>query len=564
MADLQSRTEFISTFKEVAKQVAQVGPDAGCLVHVPQAISNLKVLPQEFPVPAPLSCDLQVTACPGEYEPATFVLYAVRDLANVTVEVSDLVDGPRRLPGNVVDVRVVKCWYQSGTNVGFQNQRLLVPDLLLKDDELVRVDLEKQENFLREVHPAGEAVYLPISTPNSDHLANIHPRDAHHLRPVTLPADSAKQFWLTVHVPPDARPGDYRGTIRLQAAGGNPSAALRAGLPTLHLSLRVLPFPLAAPGLIYSIYYRGVLTPDGQGSISSEQKSPEQYLAEMKNLAAHGVLYPTAYQGYDEALLRPVVQLREQAGLSKGRFFGLGRGTGSPRDQAELDRLAADVKKWRAFLSPFGYHQVYFYGIDEASGEALAAQRAAWKAVHRAGGKTFVACYHGTFEAMGVLLDVAVYAGPPDAHEAKKYHRVRRQIFCYANPQVGVEEPETYRRNFGLLLWKAGYDGAMDYAYQHSFHHIWNDFDDPTYRDHNFTYPTEDGVIDTVEWEGFREGVDDVRYVTTLERCLESAPAGKRKVAKQAREWLDALDPQTADLHETRAKMVEWILRLRQ
>ena len=25
-------------------------------------------------------------------------------------------------------------------------------------------------------------------------------------------------------------------------------------------------------------------------------------------------------------------------------------------------------------------------------------------------------------------------------------------------------------------------------------------------------YPTVDGMIDTIAWEGFREGVDDVRY----------------------------------------------------
>jgi hypothetical protein len=70
------------------------------------------------------------------------------------------------------------------------------------------------------------------------------------------------------------------------------------------------------------------------------------------------------------------------------------------------------------------------------------------------------------------------------------------------------------------------------------------------------------GVVDTIQWEGFREGVDDVRYVTTLERAIASAPAGKAVLAGQARKWLAALDPDAADLYETRAKMVDWILRL--
>ena len=36
------------------------------------------------------------------------------------------------------------------------------------------------------------------------------------------------------------------------------------------------------------------------------------------------------------------------------------------------------------------------------------------------------------------------------------------------------------------------------------------------YRDHVFAYPTSNGVIDTIQWEGWREGVDDTRYVATL------------------------------------------------
>jgi hypothetical protein len=183
--------------------------------------------------------------------------------------------------------------------------------------------------------------------------------------------------------------------------------------------------------------------------------------------------------------------------------------------------------------------------------------------VQAAGGKTFVACYEKTFEAMGGLLDCAVLAGRPKAAEARKWHSVGSHAFCYAYPQVGNEEPLTYRRHFGLELWKAGFDGAMDYAYQHGFGHIWNDFDDKTYRDHVFAYPTVNGVVDTVEWEGFREAVEDVRYAATLEQAIRAAPPGKAGIAKQAREWLDTVDPASADLYTVREKMVAWIGRLK-
>ncbi|MGD9498310.1 MAG: hypothetical protein AB7Y46_18605 [Armatimonadota bacterium] len=106
----------------------------------------------------------------------------------------------------------------------------------------------------------------------------------------------------------------------------------------------------------------------------------------------------------------------------------------------------------------FGYREVYIYGIDEARGERLTAQRPGWQAVHEEGAKTFVACYFGTFEAMGDLLDVAVLAGKPDPAEAAKSHDVGSRVFTYAFPQVGPEEPETFGRNFGLVLWQAWLD----------------------------------------------------------------------------------------------------------
>jgi hypothetical protein len=93
-----------------------------------------------------------------------------------------------------------------------------------------------------------------------------------------------------------------------------------------------------------------------------------------------------------------------------------------------------------------------------------------------------------------------------------------------------VENPEIYRKNFGFTLWNDGYDGAMDYAYQDTCgQSIWNDFDDINYRDHVFAYPTSNGVIDTIQWEGWREGVDDTRYLATLMK-LEGSDTSARTI----------------------------------
>ena len=154
------------------------------------------------------------------------------------------------------------------------------------------------------------------------------------------------------------------------------------------------------------------------------------------------------------------------------------------------------------------------------------------------------------------------------------WHRVGSKIFSYSNPQVGVEEPLLYRYNYGLALWKANYDGAMTFAYQWAYGHIWNDFDSERFRDHCFAYPTTNGVVGTLQWEGFREGVDDVRYVTTLEKAIEEA--GDTVTANEAKQGLNDLKRVSArqevswkaqpsppgNLNEIRSMMVRWINQL--
>ena len=98
------------------------------------------------------------------------------------------------------------------------------------------------------------------------------------------------QFWLTIHIPEDAKPGTYEGVVKFTAGQGSREVPLKV---TVH------PFELLQARLIYSIYYGAHLSKDGKPAISSANKSEEQYRAEIMDFKAHGVLYPTNYQGMD-------------------------------------------------------------------------------------------------------------------------------------------------------------------------------------------------------------------------------------------------------------------------
>ena len=160
-----------------------------------------------------------------------------------------------------------------------------------------------------------------------------------------------------------------------------------------------------------------------------------------------------------------------------------------------------------------------------------------------------------------LLQDLLVCYGDPSKEDAARWHSKGHRIFCYANSQSGIEEPEACRRNFGLLPAANDYDGGMTYIYYHG----WNDFNGKRYRQHNFVYPTVDGVIGTIQWEGYREGIDDLRYLRTLRNAVESAQkmgGAKAKLAAQAAAFVAAMDVE-GDLYTLREQMIEWTLKLR-
>ncbi len=218
------------------------------LVYVAQPVSATMILPDQGVVPGVVSPEIPVVAARGEYEPASFVISALTALEDLRVEVDDLQGDGGAIPGSQVDVKAVKCWYQAGTAwTGIRqdkSRRILTPELLLNDDSLVKVDEEKKENHLKLSFPEGEK-YVWISDPTdrkgggSLPVAKFPVKDSPVLLPVDISSGRNKQFWLTVHVPADAEPGAYTGTITLKTPG--------AVIAELTLKLDVLPFELLPP-----------------------------------------------------------------------------------------------------------------------------------------------------------------------------------------------------------------------------------------------------------------------------------------------------------------------------
>ena len=538
---------------------------ADTIVATPEsAVTDVRV-PADSPPPDPLRSVVAFTATPGEFEPRSLRLYASgATLERATVQFSaERADGVE-FPAGSFDVRAVKRWFQAGTDHRITGARVLVPELLLRDPQLVRSAEGRNEVRLSDGSYLDVSESAELSTRVVVAPADLPIQDVAAFAGLEVVEGTNEALWITVEVPADQPAGIYVGELTVYDDD--------RPVEWLPLHIEVLPFRLEPSPITQSVYYRAELSDDWpEGSISSEFKSESQLAAELQNMVDHGLTNPTVYQSAESDLFERYLTLRAESGMADQPVYLVRENAIFFRRTPE--EFAANIVDVINRSQELGATDVYFMGRDEARTEDLLAQRDAWAAVRDAGGHVWAAGYRstswlgeGNHELMGDVQDLLICAYRPSAQEAALWHESGGQIFVYENPQGGLEYPEVYRRNFGLLLWQENYDGAMTYAWQDSFGNGWNDFDHERMRDFNFAYPTVDGVIDTIQWEGYREGVDDLRYLATLVAAIDRAAASGADPT-EAEDWLETLQTEPlarTELDAVRDTMVGHILALRE
>jgi len=196
--------------------------------------------------------ELVAHAAIGEIEAVSFMFRSDAAIAKLNLVPSDLKGpGGAVIPAAAVDVRTVKVWWQDKIRWDnyynwekYAKKNALLPDILLHDDALIRVDEAGTNNFLRMDYPEGvRYVCVSEDTPDAfnDDLEPV--RDAKTFIPFDVKAGEYRQYWLTLRVPEDAQPGAYAGRIALVGASGP--------VGELTLSLEVYPFALPTPRTRY-------------------------------------------------------------------------------------------------------------------------------------------------------------------------------------------------------------------------------------------------------------------------------------------------------------------------
>ncbi len=521
----------------VAKDLADAKqPGAALALYTVPAMSANKRMPDVYPEDGKAFAPLSFIASRGEFEPASFLLYPTKDQADpATISVSDLRGKTGTIPASAIDLRVVKPWFQSGSAwYGYfadATTRTLVPELILHDENLIKVDDKTQDNYVRYENADGSRRYAWMSarfeTSDYGYAGQANQgliRDADKLQPVALNAGEFKQILATVHVPADAKSGVYKGELSVRAKGG----AVLAKLP---VRLRVIPLDLPDPKTYYN--------PD-KGFYLSLYGTSTRNLTMLRNLAEHNAKNPRNFPSIDP--MRPEglendVRLAKETGLNLRPVFAGTAGVGvtvwgdppSGPDQEKLDRLRDVIAKTRDLaLKHLGHTEFYSLGVDEGGPWTIRAERKAWSIAHEAGGR--VAATTFPYKELLYSLDFIIRPGMPvEQREAQvaAFHASHPDGLCgwYSNPHCGPENPDYFRRIHGLTAWKAGYDVASNYIW---WRNNWNDLAvpyEPNLRSIVMVYGAANTVIDTLAWEGVREGLDDVRYATLAKQLALKATA---------------------------------------
>ena len=485
-------------------------------------------------------------AARGEYEPIGLCVRPLSDLDKATLTVSDLRGpGGATLGAHNVDVRLV--WV-----------RRRAVNRSLKTYRLVPYILESA-------------------------------------RPVSMEKGLTRHYFVTFHVPKDAAPGVYTGRAVFSAAG-RPAA----GVP---VKLRVLPFELDPPGINHGIIY-GV-----HKSWLRVYRPDEVYPANrMKHLIdqrEHGMqhvsimaLMGLSFTGTGKGL-KPVfdptepsqwfvsldeeLRTAKEAGFDKlSCWYGGNAAAESlsaamyPLFRKRRDRLDPGLRKPHSWL----FDRVYEAGLRKAVKRFRAAgmKPPLCFVVDESGNseerRKVAEHYLGVVKKLGLTTLLTINGQHNNMHLPTRYKdkldiAVHNDIFGQfvldLDKKAGVKEWWIYnissredghqsRMRFGWYLLRIGGTGATCWVYQ------WpkkkNMYDDLTTNRRGsgeaFAYPTPEGPLPVVGWEGWREGVDDVRYVRTLERlCGEREKSRPREVALARKEIAEMIARFSVDERKT-------------
>ncbi len=464
-------------------------------------------VPGQEEIDAPLFC----FAAPGEREPVAFAIRSTRELKAVSVTCSALESqGKVAIAREHISVRPVRYGKKEGQSRWgmFHADVMVVPQYL-----------------------------------------------ASH-KHIDIGRETSQQYWITVSVPKDTPPGRYRAVVTVSAAN--------AGGTQLPLEVEVLPIRLYEPDCVYfGMYHR----PVGDDSFRA---------AAWRDMREHGMTSVGLCCDLDAELTldgdRVDVTFDGSGDLERSVREYLHAGFTMPIDWL----MGSDVLRWCTAQAHgderrlFDYYrqvivailahgrqnqwpEIIFQPLDEPfehTSRLDDTEKCLRVLKSIPGVRTEEDGPNGnpdTLERLYDLCDVLVYHDGPvlrrgtyDADGWKAFlHRLRddgKEVWFY-NLDLTGWHPEVLRFGYGFGLFQAGGTGVIQWSYQTAFR---PDKPEIVYEKPNtiiYQYPQvgDETGGPTLAWEATREGVDDYKYLFTLQKLIEELTARGDRRANRAR-----------------------------
>ena len=430
-------------------------------------------------------------------------------------------------PAEHVSVGVVRCWPQRYSDRGGKGEYRIVPEMIEP--------------------PVGRACRVQ--------------------------AGQVKQWWLTVHVPPDTAAGRYRMSMTVRPQNAAPV--------TLEWRLRVLPFQLVRPADKHWGTWLDSFPPVGRlwGPERRGRATPE----EIKRVADADI-EDYRNHGFDLALMNYYFGVDEKPDGS----FSYGLST-LPEDMEYLKRLGSDAPVVICFeytcrnieygfaekdiphvpgtFSPRAHKaivglvqairdeaqrrkwpKIYFFPIDEPGNNKTQnryqfAERVL-DFVHEVPGcQTAVTVTADCVRRLGdQRIDARIYAyGHYNRNKVLQDAKQGHPFWYYENGMFYAHTTTGSRNMAGFEFLRSGAEVATAWGFAATNANPYNDFDGG-HKDWNVIFPGVDRPTPTIYWELCREGVDDCRYVATLQQQIRQAKErGTNEAAQRAQNVLNPL-----------------------
>ena len=459
---LMKRTIFLSAAVAAALSMGAALPcRAGATWWAVPAMSGVQRLPDAIPADGERGGTVRIVAARGEYEPGSFVVRADEDLGKVQPVIGRFASEKGDVfPADALDLTVVKVWYQNKNgwfsyfaDTGFK----LCPELLLHDEDLVRVDTAKEANYARVTGPDGTTSEWWLNPPRLlngryyDHFVpttafpSMRPgfADAKTIQPVALEKDASKQFFLTAHVTPDIPAGTYRGNISLTTNN--------QALITVPVSIRVLDFELpkpmayADPGMDFRVCFYDYIS---RGQILALNGGDEELMwrqmeAILADAVAHGQDMKWIPGATASAEAERTIDIMKKVGMRTDVFVGGVDFVWKERDAAASRTRAERIADY--YDRTYGHHDVYGGYGDEPGTSFFPDNRAIFDAYQAAGLKFIIASHDHIFDLAGYRWNWHnASRKPTDPTAPSVWNKIGTGTYSawYADQHVGAEDPE--------------------------------------------------------------------------------------------------------------------------